>query len=489
MSTPEDSSTWKRECAKASLVFGAALGGIGIGNAIGAPSEIAGITVRSQLTIGSDSTFGIGSENVRIATNYPLEAGLRVQPESVTTKDLASQIEQLSDAEALASITASDTFKHLGKAALLGGAVGFILLPAYRRRNQLMIGATSGIAVMGLAVPSYKMADQQWEQVTIPQEFVVDPPIYVSGNLLPAAARKLKENEAFYAQASLNLKKALIPIKNDPATNDLIPVIAQSDQHCNIGAARLTRTLTEGTGATTVLLGGDFVSSGWDFEKPCIDIIARYLPKHVVGVAGNHDSDITIAQLVDKRVSMLDHSLKEIDGITYYGASDPTRTVMGQPNALRNKSISQESFQSSLTEEVCERHPQVLIVHNPRLAQQAAKCADLTLSGHMHAETPPHLVDDDSVMMTMANVGGSIENTQNVIGKFKGTSTSYILYFDATSRRYTGMRRVTINIKGEASVSSYIAFPQTSEPTQDSADLTNKARRDAIADIKASQTK
>lgn len=459
MSTPEKSFAWRRELAKTSLVFSAALGGIGVGNALGAPSDVGGITVRSQFTLGSDSTFGLGSENVRIETDYPLGAGLRVQPESVTIDTLTHQIDKFSDAEALAKITATDTLQHLGKSALWGGAVGFLLLPAYRRRNQLMIGVASGAAIMGLAVPSYKMINQEWYPVTIPQEFAVDPSIYVSGNLMTSAAEELKKNEAFYAQAALDLKDALKPIKNDPITINLTPVIAQSDAHCNIGAARLTKTLTDGTGAKLVLLGGDFVSSGWDFEKPCIDIIARYLPNEAIGVGGNHDSDITIQQLTDKKVSMLDHTLKEVDGITYYGVSDPYRTVMGQPNALRNKAITPEIFEKTLVDEICSKQPQVLIVHNPRLAEEAAKCAGLTLTGHMHAETPPHLVDNDSIMMTMANVGGSIENTQNVIGSFKGMSTSYILYIDPDTKRYIGMRRVTIDTKGRVDVGMYRQFP------------------------------
>ncbi len=460
MSTAERGSSWKREAAKTSLLLSAVLGGIGVGNALGASSEIAGIKVRSQVTLGSDSTFGVGEENIRIDTNIPFGAGLHVQPEGVMAADFVSQLPQLSDTEALARITAGDTLNHLGKCALVGGMIGLLAMPAYRRRNQLLIGLASGAAITGLAVPSYKMIDQTWYPVTLPQEFTVNPSIHVSGSLLRTAAEKLAENEAFYAQAALDLKQALAAVKDDPATTGLKPFIAQTDQHCNIGAARLTRTLTEGTGADTVLLGGDFVSSGWDVEKPCNDILARYLPKNAIGVGGNHDSDATVRQLKEKGITMLVHQAATIDGITYYGASDPLRTAVGQPTVRRNKNISPEAFAAALEREVCQTHPNVLIVHNPRHTLGAADCADLTLLGHMHAETPPRLVDEDSMMMTMANAGGSVQNTQNIIGGFNMISTSYILYFDEDVRRFVGLRRATITPAGKASVGNYEKLPE-----------------------------
>lgn len=451
------------ELLKSRILLSSVLAGVGAGNFVGAPIEIGPVQATSQITVGSDTTFGIGDENLKIDTGLPFHIGLHIEPKTMTG-DTQDHIPQLADPEALSTIALHDTLRHLGTAGIWGGLFGLLLVPAYRRRSDLIIGASLGVCTASLVLPSAQLMSLPWEKIDLPKGIVdTAPDISVSGTLLTSAAASLKQNEVFYDTVATGLAAALELIKDDPVTTDLTAVIAQTDQHCNIGAARLTKVLANGTGAELVIQAGDYTTSGWDIERMCIEVQRLYNPESAVGVIGNHDSNDTAHQLKDTGVNVLDHSAVTIDGMTYYGAPDPMRSVLGQPTTLRDKQESQDSFMTRLERNVCDYKPNVLIVHNPRFAQAASRCADITIAGHMHAETPPVRTDNDSFMITLANSGGSAENTQSVIGKFGDTSTSYILYIDTDQpkSRYVGMRRVTISPAGKVAVSEYIPFPET----------------------------
>lgn len=448
-----------------------ALIGLGLGDAVGTGGNLGPLDVTTRLTVGVGSTFDVGVAALRVDTPGPV--GLSVTANDVRftgPSDLADTLTSFSDVKAVAANLLGGTLDHLSDFASVGALIGLLMglathrrllgLRPTRRLRRAVYAAGSWLAVGTLATaligPSVDLASRSWTPVVgLSVEGQVLPDVQVAGNLLDETVRVLEENENFYARLRTSTASAMAEIADEDAERGLAAFVFESDLHCNLGMTRVISEVATQSQAGFVLSGGDITMSGSQLEALCTDVYQRRLGgTPLVLVLGNHDSDQTGDDLDAGGAAVLHGEPIGVAGLTLLGDSDPYRSQIGAPTALRGAETAQE-FTDRTAETACDIRPDILIVHNPALAESAIEdqCAPLVLSGHLHHEEGP-TVTGDTVAYAVDNSGGTAENTSSY-GPLATDSSVAVFYYDAETAAVQGFRTIAFGRDGSVSVGDF----------------------------------
>lgn len=339
----------------ARILFVGALGaliGLGLGNAVGAASDLGLLDVTTRLTAGVGSTFDIGVAALRLDTPGPIGLSLTANDVRFSSPaDLAETLAAFGDIEVVAETLLGDTLAHLGEFGSVGALIGLLLalatqrppfgLPSRKRLRRTTYAAAFWLAVGTLATaivgPSVSLASRSWTPVIgLSVEGQVLPDVQVAGSLLDQTVRVLEENENFYRQMRTDTATAMAEISEEDAERGLSTFVFESDLHCNLGMTRVISEVALHAGAEFVLSGGDMTMSGTELEALCTDVYLRRLGNTpLVLVLGNHDSVQTGADLAAGGAALLIGEPVSVSGLTLLGDSDPRRSQIGAPTTLR----------------------------------------------------------------------------------------------------------------------------------------------------------
>lgn len=190
-----------------------------------------------------------------------------------------------------------------------------------------------------------------------------------------------------------------------PAESDL-RVLHVSDIHNNPVAIDFVQRLAQRFRVDLIVNTGDVTDYGTEVEDALVERL-RKLPAPQLFVAGNHDSQTTIRAL-DRaaEVRVLDGKTAVVRGIRFAGWADPVskRTGYGSVNPT---SEDLEALVKEIREDVAAMPdpPDVLLVHNHRVAEQLGDLAPVILYGHSHRPSVRRTAD--GVLINAGTTGGA----------------------------------------------------------------------------------
>jgi hypothetical protein len=232
------------------------------------------------------------------------------------------------------------------------------------------------------------------------------------------SARQQRAVQAYVGSAAGSLSTQLDDLPR-PSTDETM-MLGFSDLHCNQAMTELITRLVRATEPSVVLSSGDDTVNGTAAERGCIRREAAISAGAPLLVApGNHDSDVTEAQMRSAGLTVLDGQNIKAAGLSVLGDDDPEHNVPFSVERVKDRPESEEQMAQRLVDIARDKHTDVLMVHQPvaaRVIMDAPKPpVALVLWGHYHDESGPRVImhDDGSwtVGMQQGTAGGVREPT------------------------------------------------------------------------------
>ncbi len=297
--------------------------------------------------------------------------------------------------------------------AALAGAVGGVLLPR-RRWWHALVGAGAGLLAIGL------LGGLTWRQFDI-EAFnrpSYEGPIERAPSILSAARRHVQEfgqvrdrvrvlsaqvADLYTASAGTVAGAGTGTGAGEEAGTE-VRVLHVSDVHSNPLGAEVTRRLAESFGVQAVLDTGDLTSFGYAIEARIGDVIAGVKVPYVF-VPGNHDSAENRAALARvPNLTVLTDDVTSVGGLRIMGVADPTFTATNKIDAEEAAAVRSREA-PGVAVKVAERRPDVLAVHDRRLAEDSVGKVPLVVAGHVHRRTSE--TKDGTLTLTVGSTGST----------------------------------------------------------------------------------
>lgn len=188
-----------------------------------------------------------------------------------------------------------------------------------------------------------------------------------------------------------------------------------SDLHCNQATTELITRLERLTRPRAVLSSGDDTVNGTAVEGGCVRREAAISTGTPLVVAtGNHDSDVTEAQMRANQMTVLDGTPVSVSGLEVLGDDDPEHNIPFSVERTRDRSETEEQLGQRMVDVARGRSTDVILVHQPAasavIMATSNPPADLVLWGHFHAQVGPTVITHDdgswTVGMQQGTAGG-----------------------------------------------------------------------------------
>ena len=189
---------------------------------------------------------------------------------------------------------------------------------------------------------------------------------------------------------------------------DDIRVLHISDVHLSPLGLEFARQVADAFDVDAVVDTGDLTS----FGTPAEDLVARFVTRFrrpYIFVPGNHDStSVDAAMGRASNVTVLDGATVERAGIVFYGLGHPVFT----PN--KEAAVDDEEFEARARQagervrgdvEAMAEPPDVVAVHDDRMAESVAGHVAVVISGHFHQASAR--VEHGTLFLRDGTTGGS----------------------------------------------------------------------------------
>ena len=220
----------------------------------------------------------------------------------------------------------------------------------------------------------------------------------------------------------------------DPRFRETV-ILHISDIHANPIAIEITEELAREFSVDAVLDTGDFASSVLDtgeisslttpFDRELIRSIES-LETPYFFVPGNHDSPLLLGQLARaENVTVFDDAVEDVAGLEVLGWADPTHSTRLVPEEEK-EAMRLEAAEDDVLPAVEEAEPDVLAVHDERLAASSLGLVPLVLAGHTHERGFEEV--GGTLLVTVGSTGAT--GLKSLTVEADRTYEAEILYFD-----------------------------------------------------------
>jgi predicted phosphodiesterase len=288
--------------------------------------------------------------------------------------------------------------------AMLIGAIAAAVLP-HRHLSTVVAGAAGGIVVVAvvLGMSAATFDPTAFREPRYQGALERAPQVIETLNRQVSALDNLRSRYETAADRLSDVLELAAKPNLDPR-EDTVSVLHVSDIHSNPIGVEVTDRLARQFGVDAVIDTGDVTSFGAPVEANIGDII-RQIPVDYLYVPGNHDSFLNRRAIsrVDN-VTLLDDATAEVGGVTVLGWGDPTFTAS-------NETSTEEGNDARILDApqvfsaVLRKRPDLLAVHDVRLAEIAIGEVPLVLAGHTHKRSIERR--DGTLVMTVGSTGAT----------------------------------------------------------------------------------
>ncbi|HEX6399112.1 MAG TPA: metallophosphoesterase, partial [Actinomycetota bacterium] len=189
---------------------------------------------------------------------------------------------------------------------------------------------------------------------------------------------------------------------------DEVRVLHVSDIHLSTLGMGFARELAQSFDVDLVLDTGDTISFGTESEELILSEVPSF-GRPYVWVRGNHDSpSFQTAMAAQPNGIVLDGEVRDVRGIAIYGLGDPHFVeARGAPTSDEEITALVASAGPTILGDVTTagRPPDVVAVHDHRMAQEVAGRVPLVVSGHFHRN---HVeVIEGTIYLEIGTTGGA----------------------------------------------------------------------------------
>jgi predicted phosphodiesterase len=337
--------------------------------------------------------------------------------------------------------------------------IGSILVPEKPKGPRYPVDVADGGRFSSLTVDSVLLAD------------VLDRGIK---GIRLLSERQQRAVQTYIGSAAAGLSEQLGALPS-PSPDETM-ILGFSDLHCNQAMTELISRLAHVTKPSLVLSSGDDTVNGTAAERGCVRREAGIPPAVPFLVAtGNHDSDVTEAQMRNVGMTVLDGQVMDAAGLSVLGDDDPEHNVPFSVERIKERPESEEEMAQRLVDVARDNHTDVLLVHQPVAARVIMNApnppATLVLWGHYHAQSGPRVITHDdgswTVGMQQGTAGGVREPTFTSFSTpFSPPLISADVYFyfrDNATGLITGVQPVHFRPNAEVVIEDRIATGDLSE--------------------------
>jgi predicted MPP superfamily phosphohydrolase len=266
---------------------------------------------------------------------------------------------------------------------VLAGVVMAAILP--RRRPSHFVAASLGSSIVALLAillamrsfderafeePRFTGALRRAPQVIEAANRGIDS-FEALGSRYEALAQRISRFLAVATDAELDVQAGSVTI------------LHVSDVHSNVLGMEFASRLARAFDVDAIVDTGDLTSFGEPLETRLAEFVTD-VPAPYFFVPGNHDSPANRAAIdALEGVSLLDEETKDVDGVSILGWADPTFTADDETSTEEGNEIRVREADAVL-ETVMETQPDILAVHDARLASKSYGHVEIVLAGHTH---------------------------------------------------------------------------------------------------------
>jgi predicted phosphodiesterase len=206
---------------------------------------------------------------------------------------------------------------------------------------------------------------------------------------------------------------------------------------------------------------GDMGTWGFPPERQVARNVARFRVPYLF-VKGNHDNaDMAAAVAANPGARVLDGGFVDVEGIRFYGVADPTFTPgQGYKVEAFEQLKIRRSVAVAAAVDALARRPDVLLVHDGRLAAYARGHVATILTGHLHSFNT-EVVNGTRTLQT-GTVGAAGPDGLRSSGP--PTQTAEVLYLDRVTRRPLAVDRITVRALESSFSVDRVLLPEGETP-------------------------
>jgi predicted phosphodiesterase len=324
---------------------------------------------------------------------------------------------------------------------LAGGVAAVVLFPRRTRRQAVRCGLGGLLAVVLLLGPALVTFDVGAFREPRYQGALEYAPALI-GDVRTGLdrLRTLREEMTLIGR---NLDRAYAALARPPADPDggTVRVLHISDLHLNPAGFDLAERLASQFEVAAVVDTGDMGTWGLAPEPQVAANIRRFDVPYLF-VKGNHDdADMVAAVAANPNAHVLDSSGVEVAGIRFFGVADPTFTPGKGYRVDEFEKLKEE--QSVAVADAIDRQalrPDVLLVHDGRLAAYARGHVATVLEGHLH-DFGTEVAGGTRILR--AGTAGAA-GPDGLRAADPPPATAEILYFSSATRRPLAVDRITV---------------------------------------------
>lgn len=222
------------------------------------------------------------------------------------------------------------------------------------------------------------------------------------------AKRQQEAIDTYIASATTSMSSQF-PELMEP-TEDEVLLLGYSDLHCSLAMTEVIRRLSARVEPDVVMSSGDDTMNGTAAERACITRESA-IGSPLVVATGNHDSDITEAQMRRAEMDVLDGEVISVNGIDFLGDDDPEYNIPFSVDRVKKRPESEEEMAARLLGVAADSDVDVMLVHQPAAAKVITAEPDppmkLLMWGHFHKEDGPDVIQHEDGSWTVALQAGT----------------------------------------------------------------------------------
>lgn len=367
------------------------------------------VTITSSFGSGR-TVVGMAPLGTVAATTHQPPLDFEISIAELDLQNLSTTLSEDSQEELISEI--EDSLRaaaiQLGIIQIIGAAIiGLIVaaLVAGRRPGYMAGGAASAALVVGagLLVAAWSFDLDEFEEARYTGALQYAPQVMDAVNRAPDAFEDLDSRFATAANRLKDLMALVAQPLPDPHEGTTA-ILHVSDIHSNPLGVQIARRLASSFAVDAVVDTGDITSFGHPIESRVGRLLARF-PVPYLLVPGNHDSESNRRELADAEgVVLLDESTYSVGSVEVLGWPDPTFTATNETSTDEGNERREEEA-PEVAAAVERLDPDVLAVHDERLASESFGLVPLVLAGHTHERSQEQV--DDTILLTVGSTGAT----------------------------------------------------------------------------------